>query len=741
MNDARISGFYRLPIDERIDALEERGWLDAAAAATLRRGGCVLDAGRADRMVENVIGVFGLPLAIATNFRVDGVDRLVPMVVEEPSIVAGSSAAARRARESGGFVTSLAESLLTAQIHVTDMADVDAARAAVLAARDELLAAADAVHPRLLARGGGVRDFQVELLALPALAVNLYVDTGDAMGANLVNTIAEALAPRVAELTGGRVALRILSNLAECSVVTATARFSPATLAADGRDGEAVRDAIVRAAAIAAHDPRRAATHNKGIMNGIDAVCIATGNDWRAVEAGAHAWAARDGDYRSLSRWRVDADGNLEGRLELPLKLGIVGGTLDLNPAARLGLELSGVTSAAELARLAAAVGLAQNFAALNALATTGIQHGHMRLHARSVAAAAGATGAAIDAVVGQMIEEGNVKAWRAREILGSDAARAPEEGVALAAGKVIVCGEHAVVYGRHAVALPIPAAIAARAVPADGAGDIAIAAWGIPRRPIAPGARGVDAMVGELQAALGLADRAFSIDVWARIPPAMGLGASAALAVALARALCCCAGIDADDERINALALRCEQLAHGTPSGIDNTVATIARPVLFCNINGLHYEELSLSSPPPLLVACSHRRGATVRQVSAVRALRERRRAHVDALFAEIDALSVAAAAALAEADHATLGELMNLAHGLLNALGVSTAELESMVALARELGAAGAKLTGAGGGGSIVAACPGGVDTVASGFRLAGYRTLRPDAIAGTHGERRDG
>jgi hydroxymethylglutaryl-CoA reductase len=382
VNDSQISGLYRLDIGRRIDRLAERGLLSPADAAALREGRHVLLPPQADKVIENVIGVFGLPFAIAPNFIVNGIDRLAPMVVEEPSIVAGLSFAAALARRSGGFHAHCDESLLAGQVHLTDVAD---------------------------ARGGGVRDIEVRRLSLPggdtALAVHLLVDTRDAMGANLVNTICEAVAPRIAEICGGKVAMRILSNLADRSIVTARVSYATAQLAVDDLDGETVRDAIVMASDIAAADPYRAATHNKGIMNGIDAVAIATGNDWRAIEAGAHAYASIDGNYRPLARWRVGDDGELVGEIRIPLKLGIVGGTVAANPAAALGLRIAGVNSATELAELMASVGLAQNFAALRALATSGIQKGHMRLHARSVVAAAGVRGDRFDEVVERLVD------------------------------------------------------------------------------------------------------------------------------------------------------------------------------------------------------------------------------------------------------------------------------------------------------------------------------------------------
>ena len=706
MNDSRISGLYRLAVTERIAKLEELGWLAPADAARLLDGRHVLSAAAADSMIENVIGVFGLPLAIAPNFIVNGREHIVPLVVEEPSITAGLSAAAAMARPTGGFEVDGDSSLLIGQVHVTGMADADQAIAAVGKARASLVDAGNAVHPRLVARGGGVRDIEVRLFALPdnrpLLAVHVLVDTCDAMGANLVNSICEALAPEVAELCGGRVALRILSNLADRSLFTARVRY---------RLPDEERDAIVMANDIACVDPYRAATHNKGVMNGIDALAVATGNDWRAIEAGVHAFAAATGRYQALTRWHADADGMLAGEIRLPLKVGTVGGTLANNPAAALGLALTGVETARELAELMAAVGLAQNFAALRALVTGGIQAGHMKLHARSVAAAAGAPDALLETVVEQLIESGEIKTWKAREIIAAlqDHRSGQDAAGAGAAGKVILLGEHGVVYGRHALALPIPDAVRVTLARADAL------THDLP-----------DAFVACLLRELGAQDARVRIVVDSKLPFGKGLGSSAAIAVAIARAFNEHLGLGLDDERINDVAFASEKLAHGTPSGIDNTLSTYARPMLFSNQDGLQIEYLELDRLPPLLIAWGDETGRTSDLVAAVRARRERSPGQFDRVFDQMDALSRAGAEALRAGNWEELGAAMNLCHGLLNAIGVSTPRLEHMVALARKSGAVGAKLTGAGGGGSIVALCPQGLTAVRDAMEAAGYQTL---------------
>jgi hydroxymethylglutaryl-CoA reductase len=369
-----------------------------------------------------VVGVFGLPLGIATNFLIKGRDVLVPMAIEEPSVVAGASFAARLVRDGGGFRTSSDEPLMIGQIQVLDVADPWAARFELLAAKESILALANEQDPVIVQLGGGAKDLQVRVIAEspvgPMLVVHLIYDARDAMGANTVNTAVEAVAPLVAEVSGGRTLLRILSNLADRRLARAKGVVPVSSLAHGGFSGEEVAQGIVEAWAFAAADPYRAATHNKGIMNGVDAVVIATGNDWRAIEAGAHAYAARSGRYTSLSTWQVDHQGHLVGTLELPMAVGIVGGATRVHPMAKAALKLLGVKTARELAEILAAVGLAQNLAALRALASEGIQRGHMKLHARQVAIAAGAQGEMIELVVQAMLEEKVIRLDRAETIL-----------------------------------------------------------------------------------------------------------------------------------------------------------------------------------------------------------------------------------------------------------------------------------------------------------------------------------
>ncbi|MGH2619167.1 MAG: hydroxymethylglutaryl-CoA reductase, degradative [Anaerolineales bacterium] len=383
MTDSRLAGFYNLSLAQRQALLSASTGLDLSPIT----GSAGLSAAQADAMIENVVGVFGLPLGIAANFVVNGKDVLVPMAIEEASVVAGASHIAKLVRESGGFKAETDPSHMIGQIQLVDLADPPAAERALLAAEAEILAACDAANLRLVELGGGARGIEVRRLEQasfsPMLVVHLIYDTVDSMGANSLNTVLESVAPMIEAISGGRTHLRILSNLADRRLARASCAIPPQSLRSEHHDGEQVRDGIIEAWAFAAADPYRAATHNKGIMNGIDAVVIATGNDWRAVEAGAHAYAARRGRYEPLSRWSTDDQGRLVGELELPMALGTVGGATRSHPAAQACLQIMQVRSARELAGIVAAVGLAQNLAALRALATEGIQRGHMGLHAR----------------------------------------------------------------------------------------------------------------------------------------------------------------------------------------------------------------------------------------------------------------------------------------------------------------------------------------------------------------------
>jgi hydroxymethylglutaryl-CoA reductase len=420
--NSRLGGFYQLNPFERLQMVKSFDGLNDEDLRQLHGGNGALTVERADKMIENVIGTFNLPIGIATNFQINGRDTLIPMVVEEPSIVAGASYAARLVRSAGGFQASSTEPLMISQIQLIGVDAPDAARTAIFAHRDEILTLANRQSKSLITLGGGAKDIEVRFFPESPmgamLIVHLVVDCRDAMGANAVNTMAEAVAPLLERITGGRAYLRILSNLSDRRMSKARAVVHPHSLARDGMSGEEVIEGILWAYSFAAVDPYRATTHNKGIMNGIDPVLVATGNDWRAVEAGAHAYASRSGQYTSLSRWWRDDQGNLVGELEMPLSVGIVGGATRVHPAAQAALKLLGVSHAHELAEICVCAGLASNLAAMRALATEGIQRGHMSLHARQIAMSVGAIGEEVDLLTERMVEEHNIKSTRAAELL-----------------------------------------------------------------------------------------------------------------------------------------------------------------------------------------------------------------------------------------------------------------------------------------------------------------------------------
>ncbi|HEY8040734.1 MAG TPA: hydroxymethylglutaryl-CoA reductase, degradative [Polyangiaceae bacterium] len=414
---SRLPGFYKVTVQERRALVGDVTGADPRDIERALEGGG-LDAETADGFVENVLGTYGLPYGVALNVRVNGHDHVVPMVIEEPSVVAAASNAARMVREGGGFVADADPPHMIAQIQLREVRDAVEAARRVLDSADEITRLADQAIGGLVARGGGTRGVEARVLADDMIAVHVIIDCKDAMGANLVNSVAEAVADRLAAIAGARVGLRILSNLCDKRCVRVRCRVPAEMLATEEMSGSEVIDGIVNASRFAELDPYRAATHNKGIMNGVDAVVIATGNDWRAVEAGAHAFATRTGRYQPLAVWRRDGDG-LVGSLEMPLALGTVGGTLRVHPAARLSLRMLGVTDAQELACIAAAVGLASNLAAVRALATDGIQRGHMGLHARSVALAAGALADQIGRVAAMIVEARDITLEGARKALG----------------------------------------------------------------------------------------------------------------------------------------------------------------------------------------------------------------------------------------------------------------------------------------------------------------------------------
>ena len=412
---SRIPGFYKLPFEKRLEIVAKWANLSEDEVSLLKNFGN-LDKKIADAMIENVVGGMTYPFAIATNFRINGRDYLVPMVIEESSVVAAASNAAKMLREGDGIISRAGPQYMIGQIHLVRVNSARYKALKILEKKDEILEHANQQDPILVKLGGGAKDLEVRVIDTrmgPAIVVHLIVDVKDAMGANAVNTMAEAVAPLLEKITGGEARLRIISNYAVYRIVRAYARAKPE--AVGGKD---VAEKIVEASILAESDPFRAVTHNKGIMNGIIAVALATAQDHRAIEAGAHAYAARDGTYKPLSTWDIDSEGYLVGTLEIPLQVGVVGGATKVHPIARIALKILGVKTAKELAEIMAAVGLAQNLAALRALVTEGIQKGHMKLHAKNLAIMAGATGELIDIVAEQMIREGRIRFDYAKELV-----------------------------------------------------------------------------------------------------------------------------------------------------------------------------------------------------------------------------------------------------------------------------------------------------------------------------------
>ena len=562
----------------------------------------------------------------------------------------------------------------------------------------------------------------------------------DAMGANLVNGMCEGIASLVETITEGEVFLRILSNLTDQSLASASVKIPAEALAIKGYDGERVRDGIIIASDFAHADPYRASTHNKGIMNGVDAVALATGNDWRAIEAGAHAYASRLGRYTALSKWSKNDKGDLIGQIELPIKVGIVGAPIESNPAVALNLRILNVDSATELSKVMAAVGLAQNFSALKALATDGIQKGHMTLHARSVVKAADTPHHLFDKVLEKLIFSEEIKVWKAREILEelkkSDSksinTKSAKESVSdsvegIGHGKIILLGEHSVVYGRHAVAVPAPVNIRTKVQDTEDEILLMIPSWGVEYRlDKNPEKRqSFEKPAGLILDQMGLSKKGMKIEVFSDIPRGMGLGGSAAIAVSIIKALNNHFKLALNQDEINQMALESEKIAHGNPSGIDNTMATYGHPLIFRNGDNPLIEPLNINETFSILIGFSSTEGLTAKTVGIVRDLWKKNPGVYEKIFDEIDSLALQSIQAIQNNDFELLGQLMNINHGLLNTLQVSTPELERLIMIARESGALGAKLTGGGGGGAVIALCKD-IDITKSAIESEGYETL---------------
>mgnify|MGYP003320780051 FL=1 len=745
MDKSRFPNFYELPIEDRIEAVFERGLISEEDYNMLKNQQQRLDLQSADKMIENVIGVMGMPVGLGLNFSINNKDYVVPLAVEEPSIVAALSSAAKIARESGGYTADATDPILVGQIQVVNIQNIEQARNNLLNRKEEILNLANSLHPKMVARGGGALDFKIKTYPMESfdgemLIIDLHVNTMDAMGANLVNGMCEGIASLVETITEGEVFLRILSNLTDQSLASASVKIPAEALAIKGYDGERVRDGIIIASDFAHADPYRASTHNKGIMNGVDALALATGNDWRAIEAGAHAYASRLGRYTALSKWSKNDKGDLIGQIELPIKVGIVGAPIESNPAVALNLRILNVDSATELSKVMAAVGLAQNFSALKALATDGIQKGHMTLHARSVVKAADTPHHLFDKVLEKLIFSEEIKVWKAREILEelkkSDSksinTKSAKESVSdsvegIGHGKIILLGEHSVVYGRHAVAVPAPVNIRTKVQDTEDEILLMIPSWGVEYRlDKNPEKRqSFEKPAGLILDQMGLSKQGMKIEVFSDIPRGMGLGGSAAIAVSIIKALNNHFKLALNQDEINQMALESEKIAHGNPSGIDNTMATYGHPLIFRNGDNPLIEPLNINETFSILIGFSSTEGLTAKTVGIVRDLWKKNPGVYEKIFDEIDSLALQSIQAIQNNDFELLGQLMNINHGLLNTLQVSTPELERLIMIARESGALGAKLTGGGGGGAVIALCKD-IDITKSAIESEGYETL---------------
>ncbi len=746
MDKSRFPNFYRLSIKDRVKAVYKRGLISKEDYLALKNQQQQLDLHSADKMIENVIGVMGLPIGLGLNFLINGKDYVIPLAVEEPSIVAALSSAAKIFRNYGGFKAESGDPILTGQIQVVNINNLEKARSEIMSRKKEILNLANSFHPRMVARGGGAVDLNVKTYPMSSfeqdmLIIDLHVDTRDAMGANLVNGMCEGIASLIESITEGEVFLRILSNLSDKALASASVIIPKDALETADYNGERVRDGIVIASDFAHADPYRASTHNKGIMNGIDAVALATGNDWRAIEAGAHAYAARHGRYSALSKWSIDSKGNLVGKIEMPIKVGTVGGPMESNPAVALNLRILNVESAMELARVMAAVGLAQNFSALKALVTEGIQKGHMTLHARSVVKAAGTPTKLFDQVLEKLLISGDIKVWKARDILEDlqrKTSRKPSglianksssneaiEGIGF--GKVILLGEHSVVYGRHAIAVPVPQTIRVKIEDCKESVMLMIPSWGIEYQldKDIEQRQSFEKPAGAILERLNLSNKGMRIEVFPDIPRGMGLGGSAAIAVAIIRGLSNHFNLGLSDEEVNGMAFESEKIAHGNPSGIDNTMATFGQPLIYRTGEPPLVERLNINESFSLVVGFSRHEGVTAKTVRNVREGWRKNTAMYEKIFDDIDDLVLKSITAIQNNDFALLGQMMNFCQGLLNALQVSNPELERLIGLAREAGALGAKLTGGGGGGAMVALVKK-ESEVAEAIESEGFETL---------------
>ncbi len=726
-NSSRIPGFYRLSVEQRLAFLARRFGLSEEQVDALRSGG-TLRIENAVNMVENVVGVLGMPLGLGLNFLVDGCDLFVPMAIEEASIVAAASKAALLVRGGGGFFTRVNEPIMIGQIQVENLEDPVAAANELMEKKHEVITEANSVNPRMVIRGGGAFDLETRIVDCgeendglgnvgKVLVVHLLINVCEAMGANAVNYACEAAGPMIEKITGGRALLQIVSNYADRCLARAEFTLPVEHLAMEGLDGAEVARRLVMADRLARTDPYRAATHNKGIFNGICATAIALGQDWRAIEAGGHAYAARDGLYRGLTSYRIK-DGYLHAELELPFQVGWVGGAVNSHPGVKLLRTISGIRNSTQLAGLMAAVGLGQNLAALLALCTAGIQRGHMALHARSVAVSVGVPPENVEAVTKEMIRRNEVKVAVAEEIYrnmrekskpGNEERDLPVES--FAPGKVVLFGEHAVVYNNSP---GISAAISSGltvTISKDPDGPRFLNPQFKQVFPVPESDKDIRLLSKASDLALemyGLDKEGIAIDIKSDLVPGMGLGSSAAFSVALCTALRRFKGLDHTRRWDNGLfkeVQKLEEIFHGSPSGMD--AATILSDGVLWFRKGPPRELLPLRLSRPLtgIVCLVEPAVRTIDMVERVRRRREKNPETMNCILSDIGNLTVDAGIALGTGDVTEAGRLMFRNHELLAKLGVSTPALDRAVKDLLDAGVLGAKLTGGGGGGAVVA------------------------------------
>ncbi len=717
---SRIPGFYRLTVERRLALLAKNFDLSERQIAQLRDGNA-LRVEHAVNMVENSVGVLGQPLGLGLNFQVNGQDYIAPMAIEEASIIAAASKAALMIRNAGGFTATVDEPVMIGQIQVMDLDDPVEAVEKIRHHKQRILDQANLAGPRMVARGGGVFDLETRILdggerTGRFLVVHLLINVLEAMGANAINAACEAAGPTIEEITGGRVNLRILSNYADRRLARAGFRMQIKHLATEQKTGEEVAKRLVESAVMANVDPYRAATHNKGIFNGIGAASLALGQDWRAIEAGGHTYATRDGQYRSLTNFAIE-DGELVGSIELPMQVGWVGGAVNSHPGVKILRTISGVENAGELAGLLASVGLAQNFAACLALSTVGIQKGHMALHARSVAISVGVPPEDVEDVAQEMIRRGEVKVAAAEEIYrtmqNAPKLPMPDDGLPIevsAPGKVVLFGEHATVYNYPGITASIDVHMTIRLNPdADGPRFLNPKfkqAFAVPKSD--QDLRMFSHAVNEALTIYDLHRAPLAIEIESDLVPGMGLGSSAAFSVALCTAMRRFKKMDDSwhwrGEIFNDVQ-KLEAIFHGHPSGMD--AATVLSDGVMWFRKGPPREILPIRLPHSLhgliiMVEPGARTIELVRQVQRSRDLNPKR---VDGLLDEIGNLTTDAGIALGLGDSEEVGRLMFRNHELLSKLGVSTPKLDEAVTTLLDYGALGAKLTGSGGGGAVIA------------------------------------